>query len=321
MRLSIVSTMYASAPYLEEFHRRATAAARDLTDGYEVVYVNDGSPDDSLEIALGLMAEDPKVRIVDLSRNFGHHKAIMTGCAHARGDLVFLIDCDLEEPPEDLLTLHQVMERERADMVYGVQESRKGGPVERFTGGIFYRVYNRLAAVQVPPNVLTMRLMSRRYVRSLIRHRDHEIYLLGLMCITGYKQVAVPVSKSSRHATSYSLTRRIAMATTAVTTFSTKPLTWMFQIGAVISVLSVLAATCISVRRILYGTTEIGWASLIVSIWLVGGMLMLGIGILGLYLGRVMSEVKDRPYTIVRQVYSHEPHERHGEDGEQGGPK
>jgi putative glycosyltransferase len=125
--LSIVTSMYRSAGFLDEFHARAVAAATQVTGSFEFVFVNDGSPDGSLEVALDLRKRDPRVRVLDLSRNFGHHQALMTGLAHARGDLVFLIDSDLEEDPAWLLTFHEALRTSRADVVYGVQEVRKAG--------------------------------------------------------------------------------------------------------------------------------------------------------------------------------------------------
>src|SRR5215472_5309115 len=133
MQLSIVTTLYHSAASLREFHQRVTRTAASFDD-YEVVYVNDGSPDQSLQVALELFRLDPHVRVVDLSRNFGHHKAMMTGLAHARGDLVFLVDSDLEEDPELLPAFADVLRESAADMVYGVQQQRRGDFIERWSG-------------------------------------------------------------------------------------------------------------------------------------------------------------------------------------------
>ncbi|MGH9548808.1 MAG: glycosyltransferase family 2 protein, partial [Terriglobales bacterium] len=126
MDLSIVTTLYASAPYLEEFYARTCVVAERVTSDFEIILVNDGSPDNSLEIALSLYRKDARVRIVDLSRNFGHHKAMMTGLAHARGDMVFLLDSDLEEEPELLNTFYEKLQQTGADVVFGVQQKRKG---------------------------------------------------------------------------------------------------------------------------------------------------------------------------------------------------
>src|SRR3954454_18385417 len=151
MRLSIVTTLYRSEMSLREFHQRISVAAAPLGD-YEIVYVNDGSPDESLRLALELFHGDRHVRVIDLSRNFGHHKAMMTGLAHARGDFVFLIDSDLEEDPELLPAFAEVLREANAEVVYGVQQRRRGDFVERWSGWLFFKIFNALSEHAIPEN-------------------------------------------------------------------------------------------------------------------------------------------------------------------------
>jgi putative glycosyltransferase len=302
--LSIVTSMYRSAPYLEEFYDRCVAAARRLTTAYEIVLVNDGSPDDSLAIALRLRERDSRVRIIDLSRNFGHHKALMTGLTRARGGRVFLIDCDLEEDPEWLIRFEQEMGTSGADVVYGVQITRKGGWFERITGDLFFKVFNRLLADPIPANVVTARLMSARYVRALTAHRDREICLAGLWQITGFEQRPLPVTKRSRNVSSYSVRRRISALVNAITSFSNRPLIYIFHLGSLIMLVS-LAAGSVLIYEALRGHVGVpGWASIAVSIWFLGGLTIFCVGVLGVYLAKVFTETKDRPYTVVRHEYS-----------------
>jgi putative glycosyltransferase len=301
--LSIVTTLYRSVPFLPEFHRRMTAEARKLTDDYEIVYVNDGSPDASLELALELAQTDPHVRTVDLSRNFGQHKAIMTGLEYAHGDRVFLLDVDLEEEPELLTLFDQTMRTEQADVVYGVQRERQGTWFKRWAGQAFYRLFEALSTYPVPSNPLNARLMTRRYVDSLLLHRERELYLAGLWAMTGYKQVPQSVIKHSRGSSSYTLTRRLTVTLNALLSFSNRPLIFIFVLGAVIMSLSGVAAATLIVRRLFDSEFLMGWASLIVSIWLLGGMTIFCLGIMSMYLSRIFIETKARPYSIVRQVY------------------
>lgn len=303
MRLSVVSTLYCSAPYLEEFFRRASAAARQLTDDYELVFVNDGSPDAALDLALDLQRRDPHLRVVDLSRNFGHHKAMMTGLAHARGDHVFLIDCDLEEGPELVGEFHQTLIKSGADVVYGVQAARKGAWFERVSGALFYRLFNLLSREQIPANHTVARLMTRRYVDALLEHHEREFIIAGLWVRTGFRQVAHTVVKKSKGTSTYSLARRIAVFVDAVTSFTSKPLEGMFYLGLAIVSLSTTAAAWLVVRWLFFGAFLAGWPSLIVSIWLLGGLTIFCLGVIGIYLAKVLSEVKQRPRTIVRAVY------------------
>src|SRR5689334_21489187 len=141
MTLSIVTTLYKSSPYVRKFYERATRAATALTQDYELLFVNDGSPDDACDQAVALHRLDTHVRVLDLSRNFGHHKAMMTGLQYARGDLIFLLDVDLEEQPEWLREFHETLTRRGADSVYGIQARRKGGWFERLAGGIYYKSF------------------------------------------------------------------------------------------------------------------------------------------------------------------------------------
>jgi putative glycosyltransferase len=301
--LSIVATLYQSAPYLAEFHRRATTAARALTEDYEIVLVNDGSPDASLPIALDLLARDDHLKVIDLSRNFGHHKAMMTGLAHTRGQLVFLLDSDLEEEPELLTRFHTELKRSGADVVYGVQERRKGHFIEQFTGNAFYFLFNLLSNCPVPRNVTTARLMTKRYVASLVEHKDREVFLLGLWTITGFEQRSLLVTKHAHSPTTYNPRRKLAVLVNSVTSFSNRPLIFIFYLGCVISALAGAAALYLVIKRLFFGTLLAGWPSLIVSVWLLGGIMIFCLGIIGIYLSRVFTETKQRPYTVIRQVY------------------
>jgi putative glycosyltransferase len=303
VRLSIVSTLYRSAGHLEEFHRRVSAAASALTDDFEIILVNDGSPDESLEVAVSLFRRDPRVRIVDLARNFGHHKAMMTGLAGARGDLVFLIDSDLEEEPELLTLFHDTLQRAGADVVYGVQSERRGGPVERVGGWLFFKIFNALSDWPIAQNLVTVRLMTRQYVTALVAHRERETMIAGLWAMTGFNQVALPIKKHSRSQSTYGLGHKIAILVNSITSFSDKPLVLIFYLGSIIVMLASLAAAYLVVRRLFFGEYLAGWPSLIVSVWLLGGATLFSLGIIGMYLAKVFIETKQRPYTIIRQTY------------------
>jgi putative glycosyltransferase len=304
--LSIVTSMYRSAPYLQEFYERCSAAAGQLTDSYEFVLVNDGSPDQSLQVALELRERDRRVRIVDLSRNFGHHKALMTGLARSRGERVFLLDCDLEEDPAWLLTFDEEMQRTGADVVYGVQMERKGGWFERVTGDLFFKVFNRLLTDPIPPNVVTVRLMTARYVQALIAHKDQEVCLAALWQVTGFDQRAVPVAKGNRGETSYSVRRRISVLVNALTSFSNRPLIYIFYLGSMVMLLSLLAGAYLIYEALRGHFGVPGWASIMVSIWFLGGLTIFCVGVVGVYVAKVFTETKDRPYTVVRHEYDSE---------------
>lgn len=305
MKLSIVATLYKSAPYIMEFHQRVSAAANSLVgEDYEIVLVNDGSPDNSLELAIRLTERDPHIVVVDLSRNFGHHKAMMTGLAQAAGERMFLIDSDLEEEPEYLSSFAKQMEREFCDVVYGMQEKRKGGWFERWSGKCFYRCYKILTGLALPENLLTARLMSRRYVDALLRHQETEIFLAGLWHITGFSQQPQTVKKHSTSKTTYTFRKKISTLVNSVTSFSNTPLVGIFYIGVFISLLALVYITYLIAHWVFLTKSLSGWTSIIASIWLLGGMVISFIGVVGIYLSKIFLETKKRPYSIIRQIYA-----------------
>ena len=304
MKLSIVSTLYQSAAYIAEFHRRASAAAQQLVgDEYEIILVNDGSPDKSLDLAVQLTENDSHVVVVDLSRNFGHHKAMMTGLAHAKGQNVFLIDSDLEEEPEWFEEFFHILDREGCDVVFGIQEARKGGLIERLSGTAFYALLKSLTGIDFPRNVVTARLMSRRYVDSLLQYREREVFLAGLWHITGYAQRPVTVKKHNTSRTTYSTSKKLSILVNAVTSFSNRPLRYIFYIGSLISVLSALYILHLLTRKIVFDIPVDGWTSLIVSLWFLGGLNILFVGVVGIYVSKIFIETKDRPYATIRAVH------------------
>lgn len=304
MKLSIVTTLYRSALYIEEFHQRASAAAQQLVgNDYEIVFVNDGSPDNSLDVAIAVSNSDNHAVVVDLSRNFGHHKAMMTGLAHARAEQVYLIDSDLEEEPEYLLAFAERMSATGADVVYGVQPQRKGNWFERLSGELFYLFFNALAGTVLPRNVVTARLMSRRYVHALLLHEEREVFMAGLWHITGFLQLPLEVTKHGTSETTYTFRRKMSLLVNSLTSFSNAPLVAIFYIGTAISAVAVAYILYLLVHWTFFAKPLSGWTSVMASIWLLGGMIISFIGVVGVYLSKIFSETKRRPYTIVRQIY------------------
>lgn len=304
MKLSVVATLYRSTAYIVEFHARATAMARAFAeDDYEIVLVNDGSPDDSLAQAVRMTEVDSHVVVVDLSRNFGHHKAMMTGLAHARSENVFLIDSDLEEEPEWLLSFSEQMAREHCDVVYGVQEKRRGGLFERLSGQWFYILFHLFTGVDLPTNIVTARLMTRRYVDALLRFEEREVFLAGLWHIAGFNQRPHCVRKHSSSESTYTLRHKLSVLVNSITSFSNAPLIAIFYFGIIISLAAGAYIVYLIAHWMLLSQSLVGWTSVMASIWLLGGMIISFIGVVGIYVSKIFSETKRRPYTIVRQVY------------------
>jgi len=217
MEISVVTTLYKSAPYIPEFVERTRTELKKLTDDYELILVDDGSPDNSLQTALEWSRIEPRLKIIELSRNFGHHKAMMTGLEHASGNLVFLIDVDLEEPPELLSTLFASLQEEDLDVVFGFQKARKGGLIERTSGHLAWRFLDLCLPVTIPHNHSTVRLMTRDYVQALVQHKEHKTAIGGLWVMTGFKQKGIEFEKGSRSGTSYSFSRRLVLLLDSIT--------------------------------------------------------------------------------------------------------
>ncbi len=304
MKLSVVATLYRSESYVHEFCYRAGEAAKKLVGkDYEIILVNDGSPDQSLAVAAAMSREEPHVKVIDLARNFGHHKAMMTGLLHAEGDYIFLIDSDLEEAPEWLLEFYPQLTIEDCDVVYGVQKQRKGNWFEQLTGQWFYTLFRGLTGLALPRNVVTARLMTHRYVKALVSHQEREVFMAGLWHITGFVQRPWYVTKQHSSETTYTFRRKMSLLINSVTSFSNTPLIGIFYIGLIIFFMASLFTAYLVINRLFFAKPLSGWTSVMASIWLLGGLIISFIGVIGIYLSKIFSETKQRPYTIVRQIY------------------
>lgn len=304
MKLSIVTTLYKSSPYVNEFYERISVEAKKIADDYEIIFVDDGSPDDSLQKVITLHQQDSKVVVIELSRNFGHHKAIMTGLSHATGDYVFLIDSDLEEEPELLGKFWEVLHKDKdIDVIYGVQETRKGGWFEKWSGSLFWKLINFMSPIKIPSNLITTRLMTKKYNLSLTAYKESEIFIGGIWSHAGFKQRALQVTKGSHSETTYTLKRKLSLFVNSITSFSSKPLMYIFYIGLITTFISTIFILKLIIDKLFFGLAFKGWTSLIVSVWFFGGLIILLLGTIGIYLSKIFIEVKNRPYTIIRNTY------------------
>lgn len=304
-KLSIVTTLYNSAPYIEEFYQRIFQSIQEITDNYEIIFVNDGSPDHSLEIVKNIQINNKKVSIIDLSRNFGHHRAIMTGLSYASGDYIFLVDCDLEEDPELLLSFwEQIHNQPDLDLVYGVQNKRKGKIFEKLTGALFFKFLNFLSDIKISENLVVVRLMTKRYVKGLLQHTERELAFVGLAALTGFSQKTITINKKDKGSSNYNFKKKINLAINFITSLTGKPLVYIFNLGLLVTLLSFTYLLFLIGRKIFFGIGASGWVSIIVSVWLFGGLIIFCLGIIGIYLSKVFSEVKRRPYTIIKEIYS-----------------
>jgi putative glycosyltransferase len=302
--ISVVSTLYRSSGFLDRFVPETVAAVEQMDhDGFELILVNDGSPDDSLAHAQELKRRFDQLVIVDLSRNFGHHAALQAGLGVARGDLVFLIDCDLEVPPSALVELYRKQRETGADLVFGYQESRKGGWLERVAGGLFYKLFNLVSPTGLHENLLTEQVMTRRFVDALLRLGDRNLFLGGMIAWTGFVRVGLPIRKGQREgASTYTLLKRLRLMVDAVTSFSAQPLVWLFNFGVVVTCISFAYGSYLVLRKLLFDDTLTGFTSIMTLLSLSLGITTTALGLVGIYLGKVFTQVQNRPNYIIKDI-------------------
>ena len=305
MKLSIVTTLYKSSPYIDEFYARISKEAQKITDDYEIIFVDDGSPDDSLQKAVALYEKDSKVKVIELSRNFGHHNAALTGLKNVNGDFVFLIDIDLEEEPELLGKFWEELHKEKdIDVVFGVQESRKGGWFEKNSGQVFYKVFNFLSPTKVTANQTTVRILTSRFIKALSDNlKEKNLFLAGNLEALGFKQKTLEIKKQKRQGSNYTFSKKIQLMINSITSFSSKPLVYVFYLGSMISFFSFTYIAYLLIMRLFFGQPLVGWTSMIVSVWFMSGLIIFSIGVLGIYLSKIFDEVKQRPITIIKKIY------------------
>jgi len=229
----------------------------------------------------------------------------MTGLGYARGEKVFIANCDLEDAPENLGTFyHKLAESPDSDVIYGMQVIRKGGFCNQIFGKLFYKLLNAMSDLNLDNKMAFSRLMTRRYVKSLLRYKESELFLAGLWHLTGYKQSAVTISSHYKGKSSYTFRKKLLLLVNAVTSFSEKPLIYIFVTGLVISFLAGAFSLYLILQKLFFNTPLLGWSSLMVSLWLIGGLSILFMGIIGMYLSKVFIETKRRPYSIIKKIYT-----------------
>jgi len=308
--LSIVVPAFNEENVLPQFHRRLTSVLDGLEASAEVVYVSDGSTDATVEVIRRLRASDPRVGLIDLSRNFGKEIAMTAGLDHAVGDAVIVIDADLQDPPELIPEL--VKEWQNGyDVVYAKRAARDGeGLLKKLTAHAFYRLIHRVSRVKMPKDTGDYRLLSRRAVDSLNQLREQHRFMKGLFAWIGYPQKAVPYRRDPRFAgeSKFDYWRLWNFALEGITSFTTAPLKIATYFGLAVAAMAFLYALWIVYKTLIYGDPVQGFPTLMVVILFLGGAQLSFIGILGEYLGRMFDEAKRRPLYFVNR---YEPSAEH----------
>lgn len=302
--LSIVVPAYNEEAVLEPFHKRLAAVLDGLDLSAEIVFVDDGSRDRSRAVLERLQARDPRIGVVELSRNFGKEVALTAGLHHARGEAVIVIDADLQDPPELIPALLAPWRERGVDVVYAQRVARAGESwTKRLTARLFYALMQHVGRVRIPPDTGDFRLLSRRAVDALNQYPEQHRFMKGLFTWIGFDQEAVPYERDSRQAGSskWSYLRLFNLAIEGITSFTAAPLRAASILGLVIALVAFVDGIWIVYKTLRYGDPVQGYPSLMTAVLFLGGVQLTAIGILGEYLGRIFHETKQRPLYHVKR--------------------
>jgi len=311
VKLSVVIPIYNEAANLDEFFRRLNAVLERVALSYEIVCVDDGSTDETLARLVERRAQDPRLKILSLSRNFGKEVALSAGIEHSCGAAVIPIDCDLQDPPE-LIEEMVAQWRLGYDVVYASRRARPGdGPAKRLTATMFYRLFDAVSEVPIPPNAGDFRLLDRRVVDALLRLPERSRFMKGLFAWVGFKQTAVGFEREGRNAgrSAWTYWRLWNFALDGLTSFSSLPLKVWSYVGVIISILAFAYAIFLAILKLGRGIDVPGYTSLMVVVLFLAGIQLITLGVIGEYLGRVYTEVKHRPLYILREAHGFNQYE------------
>ncbi len=301
--LSVIIPMYNEEPVIAETHRRLGLAVQTLNMDCELIYVNDGSRDQSADIIRSIIANDTRVRLIDFARNFGHQYAVSAGLEHASGDAVVIIDADLQDPPE-LISDMVRMWREGADVVYGQRTERKGDSAfKKFSAFAFYRILDALSGVKIPPDTGDFRLMDRKVVDVLKSMPEHNRFMRGIVAWVGFKQVPLHFSRDPRWAgeTKYPLSKMLKLAWNGIFAFSDLPVKLPLNMGCFVGAVSALYLLIILVLAFMGKYPGFAHVGLAVTTLLTAAILI-SVGLVGEYVVRIADEARGRPIYIIRSL-------------------
>ena len=302
--ISFVLPAYNEAAGIATFHHTLLEAlAAETQYEFEFVYIDDGSADATAEVLAAIATADPRVRVLGLSRNFGHQVAITAGMDHSRGDAVIIMDTDLQDPPAVAVQLIRRWEEGYAQ-VYAQRVSRADGWLKKTTASAFYRVISSLAEVPIPRNVSDFRLADRKVVNEVLKFREQARYLRGVFPYVGFSQVAVPFDRDARGAgtSGYSLAKMVKLAADGALGFSSKPLTFVRNVGIAIAMIALFGSLYVLVAKLIAPDNSVpGWAFIVITTLFIGAVQIMLLSIVGSYVGRISNEVKARPLYVVSE--------------------
>lgn len=303
--LSLIIPLLNEQDNLEPLYERTVPVVESLGLDYELIFVDDGSTDRSVEAIAALHAKDPRVKLVSFSRNFGHQQALTAGMDHATGDAALMMDADLQHPPELIPELVRHW-REGYEIVYTVRQSTEDASwFKKVTGAAFYRTFQKLTGIDMPGNAADFRLVDRKVLDAFGQIRERSRFLRGLTSWVGFRAIGVPYQAAARHTgeSKYNLRRMVRFAIEGILSFSTIPLVIGIYVGLAIALVSFAYLLFVLYSAAVTHQVVQGWTSMICLVGLIGGIQLILLGILGLYIGKIYEEVKQRPlYLVARRL-------------------
>ncbi len=303
IKYSIVVPLYNEELVIEETHKRLSQVMLSTGEEYEIIFVNDGSRDKTCELAKQIMQNDSHICLINFSRNFGHQTAITAGMDNARGQAIVVIDADLQDPPEVILDMIEKW-KEGYDVVYGRRSVREGETAfKKVTAKVFYRVLSSLTSIDIPTDTGDFRLIDRKVCDAMKSIKEKNRYVRGLVSWLGFKQIDVTYVRKERFAgeTKYPLKKMIRFASDAITSFSVKPLKLSSYFGYSLSAASFIYLLYVIIRKLTIGDFDSGWASIVAISLFFNGVVLVALGIMGEYIGRIYDECKNRPLYVIAE--------------------
>ncbi len=309
MKISVVVPVYGCRAALPELYSRLTTSVSSITDDYELILVNDNCPQNSWEEIERICRRDHKVKGIELSRNFGQMKAILAGLDNSTGDWIVVMDCDLQDRPEEIPRLYATA-MEGYDLVFARRAERKDSFLKVFVSGLFYKIYNFATEGNYDGAICNFSIVSRKVVDAYLKMREEHRAYVSYMRWLGFRQAVIDVEHNARFEgkSSYNLKKRMNMALELITSQSDKVLRLFVSLGFLMSVLSVIAIIVLVILRLSVENISVGWTSQIATTVLVGGMIIMVVGVVGMYVGNIFMQVKERPLYVIRQILNEDTH-------------
>ena len=304
VRISVVVPAFNEEEGLDAFYQALSAQLEQIGETWEIVFVNDGSRDSTFEVLKRLHENDPRVKVLNFSRNFGNQVAISAGLKYAQGDAIIIMDADLQHPPELLPEMVRLWKDEGYHSVYTLRTyDEKTSYFKRLSSSLFCKFLNRVSDLDMPEGISDYRLIDRRIVDCLNAMQENSRFLRAMISWLGFRKIGISYTANERHAgeSKFSFTKLLKLSCDAIASFSVKPLRWITYLGLFIACCSMLYAGYVLFETFVFGLVTPGWPTLIIAILFLGGVQLISLGIIGEYIGRIYTEVKNRPLFVIQE--------------------